>query len=330
MTIHDQNRNVAVITGASSGIGYATALKLAQEGYNLVLGSRRPAVLKGIAKECQMYGVQAVAVGADVTKEKDVTGLARAAIEHFGSFDVWINNAAVTALGEFHELPASTFNHVMDTNFSGTVYGSRAALGWFRTQGRGTLINISSVYGIIPGAYETPYIASKFAVRGFTAALREELMLGGFQNIHACTILPATIDTPIYRNAANYTGRGVQPVPPLYPATKVADIIAHAIRYPRAEIVVGGAGRFLQAARALLPARVFENGFARYLESRHFTNETVPVTAGNITLPGTLDDISGKWPASRSHAPRKMAIVAAAASLAAALLLVRSRRRQAS
>ncbi|HYH74672.1 MAG TPA: SDR family oxidoreductase [Candidatus Saccharimonadales bacterium] len=301
---------VAVITGASSGIGEATAYLMAERGINVVLAARRRTLLDEVAARCRAMGVDVLVVEADVSIDDDVDRLAQATIDEFGSFDVWINNAAVTVLGSFEEMPPEMFRKVIETNFFGYAYGAWAALRQFRAQGRGLIVNVSSVFGVIPSPYETPYVASKFAVRGFSGALRQELHLQGDKNIHVCTVLPAAIDTPIYKNSANLTGREVQPPPPLYPASKVAEAIVGLIDMPQAEVIVGRAGKGMAVVRALLPEAVFEALFGRYIEALHFKGRTAAVTPGNLFNPGAVGGVSGNWP---QASPRRKAAYAAAA-----------------
>lgn len=287
---------VAVITGASSGIGQATALRLAKSGIDVVLAARRLALLEEVADQCRGYGVRALPVEVDVSEADEVEFLAKAATDEFGGYDVWINNAAVTIVGQFTAIPSDMFRKVIETNLFGYVYGAQAALKQFQVQGRGTLINVASVYGMVAGPYESPYIASKFAIRGFSAALRQELALARQQDIHVCTILPATIDTPMYRNAANITEREVMPLPPIYPASRVADGVMQLLEMPQAELIIGQAGYVAGGAQALMPQGVFEQLFGRYVDTRHFTGKKTAVTAGNLFVPGGHESVGGNWP----------------------------------
>lgn len=302
----------AVITGASSGIGRVTAIALAKDGYNLVLGGRNMKALRAVSKECTPYGIDAIAVQTDVTVEADVRQLAERALDRFGAVDVWINNAGVTALGAFDDIPTKVFRRIMDTNYLGSVYGSQAALKQFKAQQYGTLVNIASVFGTIGSPYESPYIASKFAVRGLTSAIRSELHLAGFPDIHVCTVLPATIDTPIYRNAANYMKQEVVPIRPIYPATAVADTILSLLDRPVPEAYVGPAGRALSTAHAILPTDWFERTFARYSARHHFMDNPAPQTDGNLFEPSQATTISGDWPVHGNSQQRRLGIAVAA------------------
>ncbi len=132
---------VVVITGASSGIGRATALAFARRGATVVVAARREQALRGVATECEQLGGRALAVPTDVTDEAAVRSLARRAVESFGRVDVWVNNAAVGLFGRFEDTPLEAYRRVIETNLFGYIYGARAALPIFREQGSGVLIN---------------------------------------------------------------------------------------------------------------------------------------------------------------------------------------------
>lgn len=270
-----------VITGASSGIGRLTAERMAARGANLVLAGRDEAALIDTAERCERYGVLVEVKATDVSNESQVEALSLAAIATFGSVTAWINVAGVTALEDFATMPSEDFDQVIRTNFHGTVYGSRAALKQFYPQGFGTLINVASVLGGVPIPYESPYVASKYAVRGFTASLRQEAYLSGQEGIAICTVLPATMATPIYQNASNKTGRAVRSIPPVYKPEMVADAIERLLDNPKSETVVGKAGIDLLTLNAIA-ADLTEKAMAKYIQRLHFKKKTAPTSEGNL------------------------------------------------
>ncbi|WP_414579396.1 SDR family oxidoreductase [Anabaena sp. CCY 9402-a] len=288
--------SVIVITGASSGIGRATALEFAKQRATLLLAARREGALREVAQECEQLGARAVAVRTDVTFESDVQALARRAIESFGRLDVWVNNAAVSLFARFENAPMEAFRRVIETNLFGYIHGARAALPYFREQGNGNLINVSSVVGVTGQPYTIPYTISKYAIRGLSDSLRMELYLDHAPDIHVCTVLPGSIDTPIFQHAANYTGRQTKAMTPVYSAREVAEAIAGLVERPQREIVVGQAVYLALLQKTLAPD-VFERMMATQVDKDHFQDyKPAPQTHGNVFE--AMEDytgISGNW-----------------------------------
>lgn len=212
---------IIVITGAAGGIGQATARECSKRGAHLVLAGRSANALEQVRLSLTNPR-SAFSVSTDVANLESVMALARLAVERFGRIDVWVNNAAVGMYGDFEDVPLADFRQVFETAFFGYVHGASAVLPIFRRQGRGTLINVASILGVIGIPHMSSYVAAKHAVVGFSECLRQELTGSA---ISVCTVLPATIDTSFYDNAANFTGRTVQPMPPVYSPEAVAKTI---------------------------------------------------------------------------------------------------------
>lgn len=251
ITSANNNGRVVVITGASSGIGRATARAFAARGDAVVLAARRAEVLEEVERECRERCASALPVPTDTTQEDQVETLGHRALERFGRIDVWFNNAGVGIFGRFEDLPTDAWRRVIETNVFGYVYGAKVAMRQFRRQGHGVLIQNASIVGRTAKPDSTAYATSKFAVRGFSEALRMEVL--DQPGIHVCTILPSVIDTPFFEHAANFSHHRVRAAPPVYSAEKVAKAVVKLVDRPRAEVVVGGAGKVQTVLKPLLP-----------------------------------------------------------------------------
>ena len=267
-----------VVTGASSGIGRTLAHRAARSGARLVLAARREEALEELVAECAELGGEARAFALDVTDAHAVEALADEAVATYGRVDAWINDAGVYLVGTFEETPPEAFRRVVDVNFFGTVNGSRAALRVFREQRRGVLINVSSLVGGLASPYVSAYAASKWAIRGFTLSLREELRGTG---IHACVVRPASIDTPIFRRAGNYSGRSIEALSPVYDVELAATTILKLVEHPKREVIVGRSGKALAALHAVAPAAV-DWMFAKRMPANQFRPGQAPATSGNL------------------------------------------------
>jgi short-subunit dehydrogenase len=319
---------VIVLTGASSGIGRATALELASKGASLVLTSRDLPALEQVARECKAAGGQVVVVAADVTREDDVESVGNLALSRFGRIDVWINNAAVALFAKFEEAPPDVYRRVFETNFFGYVHGARVALRQFKRQRRGNLINVISVTAGAPQPYTSAYVASKFALRGWASCLRMELSLEKGHDIHVCSVHPSAIDTPLFQHAANYTGRAVKALDPVLPVTRVAHAIASVIAKPRAEVVVGSSGRMMMASARMSP-RTFERAQARMIDRNHLQDKPQDATSGNLFVTTGPKAAAGGWRESGTATAKVrkgwMPVMAGAAVIAAAAILAARR-----
>jgi NADP-dependent 3-hydroxy acid dehydrogenase YdfG len=288
---------VVVLTGASSGIGRATALEFAKRGANLVLAARDAEALEAVARECEgAYRVTAIAAPTDVRDEASMDALAGVAVERFGRIDVWINDAAVYMMGTLEACPTAAIRELFDTNVMGVFHGVRAALPAMRMQGSGTIINVGSIAGKVSYAEAGVYCATKHAVHAINETLRQELRGTG---IEACLVMPATIDTPLFQHSANYTGREVMAMRPIYRAKRVAKAIVKCAERPRREVFVGPASRMMLFMDRVLPW-LYERIQPVLVRRDHLGHGGVPATSGSLDQPREPHAIDGGWRERRS------------------------------
>lgn len=245
------HQQVIVITGASSGIGLVTARMAAKAGAGVLLAARNEEALRWVTAELQADGAQAAYVAADVSKLEDHERIARTAVERFGGFDSWVNNASVGTAGDLDKVPIEDHRRVFDVNYWGVVYGSLQAARHLRQRG-GAIINIGSVLGERTVVLQGPYCAAKHAVRAFTTGLRMELERDGAP-ISVTHIKPSSIDTPFPEHARNYLRTGIQVPAPVYAPALVARAILFACEHPRRELTVGFGGKMAPLLGRLFP-----------------------------------------------------------------------------
>lgn len=244
---------VIVITGASSGIGLVTARMAAAKGAKVVAAARNEDALNVIVNEIKSKGQSAMYVVADVSKEEDVERIAEMAIEEFGHFDTWVNNASVSIYGHGTEISTPDMKQLFETNFWGVVYGTKVAAKHFKETGQpSAIINVGSIFGNKSSVVQSIYASSKFAVHGWTESVRMQ-----FEKEHlpisVTLIHPAKVDTPYTEHAHSYLEHQPTHLGMIYPPEAVAEAILFAAQKPKRDMYVGGQSKFLTVLSQLLP-----------------------------------------------------------------------------
>ncbi|HEX8230848.1 MAG TPA: SDR family oxidoreductase [Chloroflexia bacterium] len=299
------DQQVVVLTGASSGIGRETALRLAKRGAKVVVAARRDEALDDLVEEVRAAGGEATSVPTDVSVYSEVQALANAAVETYGRIDTWVNNAGVLIVGEFENIELEDARTLFDINFWGEVHGVKAVLPIMREQGAGTIINVTSVTAQRPLPLMSVYSASKAALNGFSQAVRSELEGTG---IELCILMPASIDTPLYQNALTTEGVMPKPAPPIYPASEVAQAIEKTAESPKRDVYAGPAGVMFNLNNILAPALLDKLlGAVR----RPAILSDIPEAEGHHNLDQPLHDTptsaSGGWRTPKYQAADKLA-----------------------
>jgi len=243
---------VVVITGASSGIGRAAALRFGKAGSKLVLAARNIVGLEAVAYELRDMGVETLVVPTDVADWEQVEQLAGQAVYVFGRIDTWVNDAGVGIYATAEQTLIEEVHQVMQTNYMGMVHGVMAALPIMKAQHSGTIINLGSVESQRALPYHAAYSASKHAVKAYTEALRMELEHEK-SGISVTLIMPAGINTPFFNHALSRLGVLPQPAPPVYKPELVAEAIVSAAEHPQRDIYVGGASMLFTIMERISP-----------------------------------------------------------------------------
>ncbi|WP_430781632.1 SDR family NAD(P)-dependent oxidoreductase [Actinoplanes sp. G11-F43] len=242
---------VVLVTGASSGIGRATALAFAGRGTSLVLASRSAPALAAVERDCVSRGARVLTVPTDIADPAAVDRLAGSAVERFGRIDVWVEAVAVGVAGPLTSAPVDEIRRLVDVNVFGTTLCARAAMTVFRKQDHGTLIIVGSLLSIFPNPMIPLYSMAKFAVRGLALNLRQEV--AGHPRIRVGLVLPGPVDTPFFVRAANHTGRELRAIPPAYAPERLAATIVASARHPRRQATAGVVGHLALAAYRIAP-----------------------------------------------------------------------------
>jgi short-subunit dehydrogenase len=250
------SQQVVVVTGASSGIGRATAIEFGRRGARVVLAARNREALEAAAREVEAAGGNSgrtLVVPTDVGDAEQVFRLATETVLNFGGIDTWVNNAAVSEYGTAEEVSLEEIERIVQVNLLGTIYGVRAALPHLKRAGGGAIINVGSVLSDRAVPLQSTYCATKHAVKGFTEAVRMELEREQ-TGIHLTLIKPAVINTPYYNHALTRMNVEPRAMLPVYEPSLVAEAIIYAAAHPVRDIVVGDGGKVLSVLQRISPS----------------------------------------------------------------------------
>lgn len=320
---------IALVTGASSGVGWQVACRLAAEGARLCLTARRREPLEKLAQELTKRGADVIIVPGDVTRPDDVDAVVAACLERFGRIDLLVNVPSVQLFARFEDYRWDEITRVMDVNFFGYLRTTRTVLPVFRRQGSGHIINVLSVFSQMGFPLFSIYAASKHALLGWADSLRLELQGSG---IDISNVLLPSIATPFYDVAPTKLDRNPRPPPPVYTPELAAGAVARCARHPNPHYVpVLLQGKLAFLLRRLAPALV-DPVLGRW-GARWVTGPTpVHRREGNLFLPdkehygpkGTVR-ATPAWAMMLLGAMSVAGIVGLAGGITAAALRVRAR-----
>jgi len=261
---------VAVITGASSGVGRACARAFAVAGYRVGLTARSEDGLAAAAREARELGCDALVTPGDVADPALLERLAAETESRFGPIDVWVNNAMVTVLSPVAEMQPDEFRRVIEVNYLGAVHGTLAALRCMRPRDRGVVVQVGSALAYRSIPLQSAYCASKAAIRAFTDSLRSEL-LHDKSGVKVTMVQLPALNTPQFEVMRNRMPRKPQPVPPIFAPETAAEAILYAAEHPSREMIVG-----VSALKAILAQKVAAGVADRLLARSGYDSQQRP------------------------------------------------------
>jgi NAD(P)-dependent dehydrogenase (short-subunit alcohol dehydrogenase family) len=294
---------VVVITGASAGVGRATALAFARESARVGLIARGEDGLAGAARDVERAGGRGLALPADVADPAQVEQAAELAERELGPIDIWVNDAMVTVFSPFAELSPEEYRRVTEVTYLGTVYGTMAALRRMRPRDRGSIVQVGSALAYRGIPLQSAYCGAKHAVKGFTESLRTELLHEGSSIRLSMVHLPA-LNTPQFERCRSKLPRKPQPVPPIYQPEIAAEAVVFAARSGRRQVYVGA------PTVAVINGNKFAPGLIdRYLARTGFdsqqTDEPAVPHDNNLFSPAIPARAARSTPGARSQPPAR-------------------------
>lgn len=239
--MNNNNHNkpeVVVITGASAGVGRATAQAFARQGAHIGLLARGQERLEDTKKEVEDLGGQALVLPVDVAEAEQVQAAADQIEAAFGPIDIWVNNAMTSVFSPFMQMTAVEFKRVTEVTYLGYVYGTMAALRTMVPRDKGVIVQVGSALAYRGIPLQSAYCGAKHAIEGFTESVRAELLHDNSQ-IHLTMVQMPALNTPQFRWVKSRLPHKAQPVPPIYQPEVAADAIVWAAHHNRRELTVG-------------------------------------------------------------------------------------------
>jgi short-subunit dehydrogenase len=246
------NREVVVITGASAGVGRATAREFANHGAKVALLARNEEGLEGAREEVEAAGGEAISIPTDVADPDQVEAAAERVERELGPIDVWVNDAIAVVFSPFKDMELEDFKRSTEVCYLGTVYGTKAALKRMLPRDRGTIVQVGSAlsYRAIP--LQSAYCGAKHAIRGFTDSVRTELLHDG-SGVHITMVQLPAVNTPQFDLSKTTLPKHPQPVPPIYQPEVPARAIYFAAHHRRREVWVGLSSLIVIVGNKFLP-----------------------------------------------------------------------------
>ncbi len=283
-----------LVTGGSSGIGRAAALRFAARGDRLALLARSATALADTAAQCREAGSPRVTtLVADVADRDAVDAAVDSAVDDLDEIDVCVHAAAVAAYGRLLDVPGEVYDRVVDVNVKGTVNVARATLRHFEPRRAGTLILLGSLIGRIGTPYLSAYGGTKWAVRGLARSWHAETL--AMPGVHVCEVWPGAVNTPVYEQAATYAGREARPPPPVVSADRVAAAVLTVADRPRPRVGVGWGNPLMLTGFTALPW-VYDRLVGPLMLRLGLSGRSSPPTPGNLFDPPPGGErVDGPW-----------------------------------
>lgn len=268
-------RRVVVVTGASAGIGRATAIEFARHGWRVALLARGHDGLEGARADVEFVGGEALVIPTDVADQAQVEAAAERVEREWGPIDAWVNNAMATIFAEFLDVDPDDYRRATEVTYLGTVWGTRAALRRMRPRDRGTIVQVGSALAYRSIPLQAPYCGAKAAIRGFTDSLRSEL-IHARSRVHLTMVQLAAFNTPQFQWGRTTMGCRPRPMGRIFQPEVAARGIYHAATHRRREMVVGAPALTAIYGGGMLARGYADHKLARDAVDGQLTDESLP------------------------------------------------------